>query len=333
MHSWRIFCVLCASAVLGLAQKPAVVKLATILPSGTSYHRILQAMAEEWRKAPGGVPVTIYTGSQMGDEADIVRRMGIGQLHAGVLSVVGLSEIEKSVTALSYMPMMFRSLAEVDYVGGKLQPNLEARLLRKGYVVLFWGDTGFIKFFSKEPVLHPEDLKRMKIFAWAGDTHQVDLVKSLGYQPVPLVTGDILPGLQTGLISAASVAPFYALAGQIYGPARHMLDLNWAPLVGATVIARKTWEAIPAATRETLTASARQAGEQMRVRGRAEADQAVEAMKKRGLKVQPVTPQIEAEWRKLAEDVYPKIRGALVPADMFDEVQRLLKEYRARPAR
>jgi len=279
------------------------------------------------------VPVTIYTGSQMGDEADIVRRMGIGQLHAGVLSVVGLSEIEKSVTALSYMPMMFRSLAEVDYVGGKLQPNLEARLLRKGYVVLFWGDTGFIKFFSKEPVLHPEDLKRMKIFAWAGDTHQVDLVKSLGYQPVPLVTGDILPGLQTGLISAASVAPFYALAGQIYGPARHMLDLNWAPLVGATVIARKTWEAIPAATRETLTASARQAGEQMRVRGRAEADQAVEAMKKRGLKVQPVTPQIEAEWRKLAEDVYPKIRGALVPADMFDEVQRLLKEYRARPAR
>ena len=329
----RILCALCASAVISSPQKPPVVKLATVLPSGTSYHKILQAMAEEWRKAAGGMPVTVYTGSQMGDEADIVRRMGIGQLHAGVLSVVGLSEIEKSVTALAYLPMMFRSLEEVDYVGGKLQPELEARLLKRGYVVLFWGDTGFIKFFSKEPVLRPEDLKRHKLFAWAGDTYQVDLIKSLGYQPVPLVTGDILPGLQTGLISAVSTAPFYALAGQIYGPARHMLDLNWAPLVGATVISRKTWEAIPAPTREVLAASARKAGVEMRARGRAEADQAVEAMKKRGLTVHPASPQLEAEWRAFAERIYPKIRGAMVPADLFDEVQRLLKEYRAKPAR
>jgi TRAP-type C4-dicarboxylate transport system substrate-binding protein len=328
----RFLGVLCAAAVFCGAQKPALVKLATVLPTGTSYHRILQSMAEEWRKAPGGVTVTIYTGSQMGDEADIVRRMGIGQLQAGMLSVVGISEIDRSVTALSYLPMMFRDLAEVDYVRTRLQADLEARLLKKGYVVLFWGDTGWIRFFTKEPVLHPDDLKRLKIFAWAGDNYQVDLMKSLGYQPVPLASTDILPGLQTGLISAASVAPFYALAGQIYGPARYMLELNWAPLVGATVITRKTWDQIPAATREPLMASARTAGEQMRARGRAEAEQSVKAMKKRGLKVQPVSPQIEAEWRKLAEQVYPKIRGAMVPADLFDEVQRLVKEYRAKPA-
>jgi TRAP-type C4-dicarboxylate transport system substrate-binding protein len=100
--------------------------------------------------------------------------------------------------------------------------------------------------------------------------------------------------------------------------------------VGATVIARKTWETIPAATREVLLKSARAAGEQMKAKGRAEGEQSVEAMKKRGLKVQPVTPQIEAEWRQIAESVYPKIRGHMVPADMFDEVQRLLREYRKR---
>jgi len=333
MRSWRILCVLCAFAVLCCAQKPAVVKLATVLPSGTSYHRILQAMAEEWRKAPGGVPVTIYTGSQMGDEADVVRRMGIGQLQAGVLSVGGLSEIDKSVTALSYMPMMFRSLEEVVYVREKLEPDLETRLLNKGYVTLFWGDTGWVRFFSREPVIHPDDLKKLKIFASARDTYQVDLMKSLGYQPVPLVTNDILPGLQTGMISAVWLPPFYALSGQVNGRARHMLELDWAPLVGATIITRKSWEAIPAETREVLLKAARFAGEQMRVRGRTEADQAVEAMKKRGLKVQPVSSQIEAEWRTFAEQVYPKIRGTLVPAAMFDEVQRLLKEYRARPAK
>ncbi len=321
-------------AVFCSAQRSTVVKLATVLPTGTSYHRILQGMAEEWRKAPGGgVATVIYTGSQMGDEADIVRRMGIGQLQAGVLSVVGLSEIDKSVTALSYMPMMFRSLEEVDHVRARLQPDLEARLLRKGYVVLFWADVGWLRFFTKEPVLHPEDLKRLKIFAWAGDNYQVDLTKSLGYQPVPLASSDILPGLQTGLISAVSVAPFYALAGQVYGPARHMLDLNWAPLVGATVISKKAWDAIPEETRQAMMKAAATAGDQMRARGRAEAEQSVEAMKKRGLMVQAVSPQVEAEWRRLAEQVYPKIRGGMVPAEMFDEVVRLLKEYRAASAK
>jgi len=309
-------------------QKPVLVKLATVLPTGTSYHQILKAMAEEWRKS--GVTLTIYTGSQMGDEADIVRRIGVGQLHAGVMSVVGLSEIDRSVTALQYMPMMFRTLDEVDYVREKLQPGLEERLLKKDYVVLFWGDAGWVRFFSKEPGLHPADFKRFKIFVWSGDNYQVDLMKALGYQPVPLVTGDILPSLQTGLISAVPATPFYALAGQIYGPARNMLELNWAPLVGATVIGKKTWDAIPPTTREALLKSARAAGEQMKAKGRAEGEQSVEAMKKRGLKVQPVNPQVEAEWRQIAESVYPKIRGNMVPADMFDEVQRLLREYRKR---
>ena len=51
-------------------------------------------------------------------------------------------------------------------------------------------------------------------------------------------------------------------------------------------------------------------------------------MKKNGLKVQAATPEIEAEWRKIAEDSIPKIRGKIVPADIFDEVLRLLQEYR-----
>ncbi len=68
--------------------------------------------------------------------------------------------------------------------------------------MLFWGDAGWVRFFSKEPVLHPADLKKLKLFVWAGDNQQVDIMKALGYQPVPLETGDILPGLQTGLIDA-----------------------------------------------------------------------------------------------------------------------------------
>jgi len=65
--------------------------------------------------------------------------------------------------------------------------------------------------------------------------------------------------------------------------------------------------------------------------GRRDDELAVQAMQKRGLKVQALTPEIEAEWRQLAEQLYPMVRGRLVPAENFDEVQRLLRDYRAGP--
>jgi TRAP-type C4-dicarboxylate transport system substrate-binding protein len=316
------------TACLAAAQtKPATIKLATVMPSGTSYHQTLQRMGQSWRQS--GVTLTIFAGGDMGGEADIVRRMRLGQLQAGMLSVVGLSEIDKSVTALSYMPMMFRSAEELDYVREQLRDELEKALLDKGFVTLFWGDAGWVRFFSKEPILRPADLKKMKMFAWSGDNYQIDLEKTLGFQPVPLETNDILPGLQTGLISVVSTAPFYALATQVFGPASNMLEMNWAPLAGAAVVTRKAWDALPVSSHESLLKAAEQAGAQMRARGRQEAEESVQTMVKRGLKVHKATSEIEGEWRRLAEGVYPKIRGNMVPAAMFDKVQSLLADFRA----
>ena len=321
------------TGVLTAQDKPVTVRLATVMPSGTSYHQILQRMGQTWRQAPGGgVRLTIFAGGDMGGETDIVRRMRLGQLQAGMLSVVGLSEIDKSVTALSYMPMMFRSTEELDYVRDQLRPELEKALLDKGFVTLFWGDAGWVRFFATEPILHPADLKNLKLFAWVGDNYQIDLEKALGFQPVPLETSDILPGLQTGLIAAVSTAPFYALATQVYGQASNMLDVNWAPLVGATVVTSKVWDSIPAATQQVLRKAAEEAGTEMRARGRQEAEDSVQAMVKRGLKVRKAGPEVVAEWRSFAESVYPRIRSNMVPAAMFDKVQRLLAEYRAREA-
>ena len=50
--------------------------------------------------------------------------------------------------------------------------------------------------------------------------------------------------------------------------------------------------------------------------------------KKQGLKVTVPTPQIVEAWRQATRMVYPKIRGKLVPAEMFDKVEDLLAEYR-----
>ncbi len=309
---------------------PVRVRLGTLAPRGSSYYKHLQAMGEQWRQAPGGgVLLTIYPDGTMGSEADMVRRMRLGQLQAGMLTAVGLAEIELAVTALQNLPMMFRSLEEVDHIGEKLRPMLEKRLEHKGFVVLFWGDTGWVRFFSKQPVIRPDDLRKRRLFVWTGSAADVDIYRSVGLNPVPLETVDILPNLQTGLIDAVPLPPSIALASQVDTVAPHMLDLAWAPLVGATVITKKTWDAIPPEGREALRRAAAQTGTLMKADGRRESVESVEAMRRRGLRVHAVTPEVEAEWRREVEAAYPKVRGAIVPADMFDEVVRQLSAYRA----
>ncbi len=317
---------LAASGVTFAADPPQRIKLATILPRGTSTHHALLEMAAKWRDA--GVNSTFYTDAVMGGEAETVRRMRIDQLQAAVLSVAGLTEIDHSVTALQLMPMMFRSLDEVAYVRERLRPLMEKRLEEKGFVVLFWADAGWVQFFSKKPVLRPEDLHSQKIFALTSDHSESDLMKSAGLQAVPLEYTDILTGLQTGLIDAVPTPPFYALAGQFYLPAPYMLQLNYAPLVGGLVITRKAWDSVPAASRDRMRRAAEEAGKAITLHGHQEMLEAVSAMQKRGLKVNQLTPSAEAEWRGYFEALYPKIRGTLVPSDLFDEVQRLLREYR-----
>ena len=309
---------------------PVKVRLGTLAPRGSSYYKHLQAMGEKWRQAPGGgVLLTMYPDGTMGTEADMVRRMRLGQLQAGMLTAAGLADIEPAVSGLQYMPMMFRSLEEVDYIVEKLQPMLEKRLEEKGFVVLFWGDTGWVRFFSKQPVIRPDDLKKTKLFVRAGSAAELDSYRSVGINPVPLETVDILPNLQTGLINAVPLPPSIALAGQVDGAAPHMLVLDWAPLVGAAVITKKSWDAIPLEGREALRKAATETGKLMKADGRRESVESVEAMRKRGLRVHAVTPEVEAEWRREAGAADPKNRGGIVPADIFDEVVKQLKAYRA----
>jgi len=317
--------------VAGLAaDKPLRVNLGTLAPRGSVYHQSLQAMAEAWRQAPGGgVRLVIYPDGTQGGEADMIRLMRVGTLQAGLFTVVGLSEIEPGVSGLQGVPMLFRSLDEFQYVNDKLRPMLEQRLAEKGFVVLFWVDTGWIRYFSKEPMLTPDDLKRMKVFSWAGNADEINILRHAGFNPVALETSDILPGLQTGLINAVSVPPIFALAGQLDLRAPHMLKLNWAPLVGACVVKKTTWDKIPAEAKDALLAAAEKAGKEIRDNSRKENEEAVAAMQKRGLQVHDPTPEQVKAWQIEAEKSYPEIRGRIVPADIFDEVQRLLKEYRA----
>ena len=315
---------LCAA---GHAQN-AHVKMATIAPKGSSWHLILQEMGEQWKTTSGGrVRLTLYPGGVAGDDGDVVRKMRLGTLGAGLLASAGLSDIDRSVLALQ-VPMMYSSYEEIDYVLSKMSPQFEKAFEDKGFVVLNWVNAGWVHFFTKTPVRTPNDLKSLKIFAWAGDNSTVELWKWAGFSPVPLPSTEISTALQTGLVTALPAPPQAAVLLQWYTHAKNMTDVRWAVLIGATVVSKAAWERIPADIRPALREAARVAGRRMQdeVRKRDQLD--VDAMVKRGLNVIHLDAATTDLWQKQAEGAYPKMRDSYVPARCFEEALGFRDEYR-----
>jgi TRAP-type C4-dicarboxylate transport system substrate-binding protein len=154
-------------------------------------------------------------------------------------------------------------------------------------------------------------------------------MKALGYRPVVLETADLIPGLQTGLIDTAPVTPAWALATQLDRIAPNMIDVRWAPIVGALVFTRKAWESMTPAARDALRQSAPRAALALREHQVRSDNEAIAAMQKRGLQVLKPNPAQEVAWQEFANRTYPMIRGHTIPAASFDEALRLTAEYRA----
>lgn len=325
IHRLIVSAALCAIAALP-AGAQARLKLGTAAPSGSSFHKVLTQMKTQWKAA--GVDSTIYAGGVQGGEAQMVRRMRSGSLDACLLSAIGLAEIDPTIEALQSIPLMFRSLEEYDHVAARLQPQLAARLREKGFIVLFWADAGWVRFFSTKPVRTPDDLRKLKLFTWAGDVLAVDLYRQNRFNPIVLETEDILPSLKTGMIEAVPMPPYMALMTQVYVDAKYMLELNWAPLAGALVVSEKSWQKLDPAAQRALAIAAGEAGATMRATTRLESDAAIAAMKKRGLKTAAISPALEAEWRQVAERTYPALREKKITPRLFDEIVQLAAEYR-----
>ena len=317
---------------LFLLDTPALaqtIKLGTLAPEGSPWYNIIRDMAETWKESSGGrIKVRIYPGGVAGDDPDMVRKMRVGQLHAATLSGVGLSQIAPEIQALM-MPMMLASYEELDYVMDRITPKLEAILEAKGFKVLNWGDAGWVHFFTQKPVVHTEDLRPLRLFVWSGTPAIVEAWKDAGYYPVPLAATEIHMALQSGLINVVPTTPIAALSFQWFGLAKHMTDLKWAPLIGATVISMRKWQRIPDDLKPILVKAAREAGARIRDETRQLSHEAVEVMKKHGLVVHQVPPDVAALWETRARAGYPTLIGQVVPAEMVAEVERLRNEYRA----
>ena len=331
MFRHSVFSLAIVALVASGAAAQTTIRVATVAPQNSTYHKALQEMGAEWEaKTSGRVKLTVYAGGTQGSEEATLRMMRpeVDQLQGNLLTS-GLSSIDDAFSVFG-IPFFFANDAEGQHVLERLAPMLEKRLEAKGFKLLAWGSAGWVQLFSKNPINTLADVKAAKLFTTEGDDRMVQWYKQNGFRPVALKSGDIPAQLRltTGMIDAAPMPPYVASLMQVSRDAKYMLDVDVAPLFGALVVTNTAWKKISAADQAVMIASAKTVEKRLLAEAVKLDEASIAAMKTRGLTVNTPDAKALAGFRAEADRLVATIKGTLVPADVYDLAQRERDAYR-----
>ncbi|MDR0784735.1 MAG: TRAP transporter substrate-binding protein DctP [Treponema sp.] len=304
-----VLCVLLIAGAPIFAQnkgKKVTIKLASLVPEGTDWGRALNRMAKEWSDATDGqVQLIVYhNGSQGSNEADVLRKLKGNQIQAAVFTSIGMALISPEIMTLS-TPFLIRNDQELNMVLSAVKPDLEARIQRGGYISLAWAKSGWIRIFSKAPILVPDDLKKQKL-GTSNDTPAMNQAfKAMGYQLVPVDFNSVIPSLQSGMIDAVYQSPAAAAGYQLFGVAKNMISFNVAPFMGGIVMNRTAWRSIPDQYKSKILNICKQIEKEIsNAIDQIEAS-AITIMSNNGLVINNATPSQEQLWFADVEQATP----------------------------
>jgi TRAP-type C4-dicarboxylate transport system substrate-binding protein len=308
------------------AQRGTRIQLGSILPANSVWDKSLKQMATEWqRETDGRVQLRVLAGS-VKDEGSLARRLKAGRPQAAVFGLPG--EIDEAFNVLS-IPFFFESDAEAFHVVEALTPIFKKALDQRGLVLLNWGHAGWAHFFTTNRVETLDDLKRTKLYTAAGDEQMLQWYKAHGFNPTALAVTDVLLGLNTGLINAHPSPPYVALLFQWYDKTPFMLDVPLAPVLGITVVEKRTWNRVSPEDQRTLLASAKRIETSLLRDVPAQERQAVTEMKNRGLTVVTFDKAVKASFREVADELTASWRGTMIPSEVYDQALRARNAFRA----
>ena len=285
----------------------ATFKIATISPDGLSWMKKLRAATKDIEaRTEGRVKFKIYPGGVQGDDATVLRKMRIGQLHGGVLAAGSLTRFYPDLQVYN-LPLQFQSGEEVVHVRERMDQTIADGLNDAGVVTFAFIETGFAYLMSKEPVESVEDLKSLKAWIPDGDPIAAELVESFGVSPIPLNMTDVLAGLQTGLIDAVMAPPTVALALQWHNHVRHLTDIPLVYIYSMMAMDKKAYGRISRDDQLIVDSVLNSMFQEVEAETRVDNDRAMQAMLSIGIKKVEVSADNMAQWQRYADRSVQKL--------------------------
>jgi len=188
--------------------------------------------------------------------------------------------------------------------------------------------SGWVNFFSKEPVLYPQDLKKQKLSFTTGEPAMEQAWKKSGYHIVPTELKDLMMALQSGMVDAFYLPPLVAGSGQYFPLAPHMCALKIAPLVGGMVIMDRIWEKVPGNFIQPMMDAVDRVTKKLAGETDALEKKALATMKKNGLVIHEVPADSLPKWKEAAAKGMDELIGKIYSREIYEKLQAILKEYR-----
>ncbi len=304
------------------------VKLAALIPEGTSWGNSVKKFAQEVGTATNGeVNVKIYYGGVAGDEPDVLRKIRIGQLHGGIFTGKTLAEIYPDVRAMEIPFTFYNDQAKAGKVMTALTPRFNAGFKQKGFINLGFYELGQVYIVSTKKVTNLNELKGVKAWAWEGDELSRAMIESLELVSVPLALPDVLSSLSTGIINAAYAPPLGILALQWHTKIKYLVDFPTTFSIGALLMSDKVWTKISPAHQKLVQDIAAKYVKEANDKSLVENEQARTQMKKSGIEFVTFPQEDLKKAAALRATVIQKvISGGVIPAAIIQELDKEVKK-------
>ncbi len=302
---------LCGIAAMLTISSPAVLsktlKVATLSPEGTFWMKHMRVGAKEVKKrTEGRVKFKFYPGGVMGNDANVLRKIRIGKLHGGAVTLGALAQSSPDIT-LYGLPYLFSSLDDAAEIRKTTDPMLSRELEENGYVNFGFAQGGFTYLMSKEPIRNLDDLRQRK--SWIPEKNDVGLsvYEYVGVSPIALPLSDVLTGLQTGLINTVITSPIGALALQWHTHIKYVTDQPLSYVAAMLIIDKKVFSKISEADQKIVRQVMGDVYRKIDQQNRLDNIAARKALKNQGVEFIKLSDAEKIEWEKIDDFVIKKM--------------------------
>lgn len=198
-------------------QNTVVLRMGHGLDVSHPVHAAMLHMAEQLHENSGGkVQLIVYPNEQLGAERDLIEQVQLGALDMVKTSTSPLEGFVP-VMAIFSLPYVFHDEEHFwKCLDGEVGRQLLAAGERQFLKGLCYYDAGSRSFYSKsKPILHPDDLRGMKIRVQNSRT-SMQMIQAMGGSPTPLAFGELYSALDQGVVDGAENNPPSFLTSRHY---------------------------------------------------------------------------------------------------------------------
>ena len=314
-----------ASSVYG-----KTLKIATLSPEGSDWMQKMRAGAKEIEeKTNGRVKFKFYPGGVMGDDQAVLRKIKIGQLQGGALTGGSIIKANPDYRIFSLL-LTYKNQGEINYVRQYIDPIIKKGFEKGGFVILGMAEAGFAySMSSRKAISNIEQLQQQKVWTPSNDKISQETWQSLGVTPIPLPYGDVLTGLQTGLIDTVTMSPIGAIALQWYTQIKYVTDMPILYSLGVLTINKKVFNKIKSADQKIVRDVMNKAFDAIEATNRKNNIEALQVLKQNGIKFIKPSDDDYKEWQHLADKANKDlVNSGNLDANLVKKVEKILTDYR-----